>query len=60
MDQYFDVCGIKIPTELSALYKEVSRNFEKKVMDSIKPDKEENNEKNKEISKKLNYSRRLH
>lgn len=52
MQQYFSVCGCKIPIELRPLYEEVSTEFEKKVFNAITPEEKKKNEKTKEISKK--------
>ena len=60
MNHYFFVAGIKIPIELKPLYEEVSRCFEKQVMDSVKNKKENRSEKDQKIFKKSNHSRRLH
>lgn len=60
MNQYFSIAGNRIPIEFKHLYEEVSETFERKVMGAIKTKKESKNEKNKKISKKSYYPRRLH
>jgi len=46
MNQYFSVAGNQIPIELRPLYEEVSKTFERKVMDAVKTKKENKDEKN--------------
>lgn len=60
MDQYFSVAGNLIPIELRPLYEEVSKTFERKVMDAVKTKKENKDEKNQKVFKKFNHSRGLH
>lgn len=59
MNQYFSVAGNQIPIELRPLYEEVSKTFERKVMDAVKTKKENKDEKNQKVFKKFNHSRRL-
>lgn len=56
MNHYFSIAGHKIPAELKNLYQEVSKTFEKKVMDSVKTTQEKKDEKNEKVFHKSNYS----
>ena len=59
MNHYFSVAGNQIPIELRPLYEEVSKTFERKVMDAVKTKKENKDEKNQKVFKKFNHLRGL-